>query len=211
MLEEGVKRGLKASREYSVSVLGYDFIGLIMRLAVFYFAAFILNTYMLATIKGGLWLNQLALLLGANPFPSTLPQWLTDLFTIGIGGSLPFSGGLLAESDTAQRLIDRGLNPEGWDRVYQFGSLEHQKEEPNLFKPKSTKGFSVTFWQIIQVVSILLVVFEYTQYTKKLKEDGTKPNITTMAVFTMISLSLSLMVFPQALQKIKEMRVINGT
>ena len=29
LVEEGMKRGLKASREYSVSVLGYDFIGLI--------------------------------------------------------------------------------------------------------------------------------------------------------------------------------------
>ena len=35
LLEEGVKRGLKASREYSVSVLGYDFIGLVGRLVVF--------------------------------------------------------------------------------------------------------------------------------------------------------------------------------
>ena len=210
LLQEGVKRGLKASRDYSVSILGYDFIGLIMRLAVFYFAAFILNTYMIATIKGGIWLNQLAVLLGANPFPSTLPQWVTDLFTIGIGSSLPFSGGLLAESVTTQRLIERGLNPEGWTKSYQFGSIEHQQAEPELFI-KSSKGFSITFWQIIQVISILLVLIEYTQYDRMLKEQGQKPNVTTLAVFTMIGAALSLMVFPQAIQKIKEMRIINGS
>ena len=203
------RAGLKASKQYSVSVLGYDFVGLIMRLSIFYFAAFILNTFMIATIKGGLWLNTLATLLGAHPFPSTMPQSITDLFTIGIGGSLPFSGGLLAESVVAQRLIDRGLNPEGWDKPYKFGSVEHQEAEPDLFKPRVTGGFAVTFWQIIQVISILLVVFEYTQYERKLKEDNTKPNVTTMAVFAIIGLALSLMVFPQAIQKIKEMRVLN--
>ena len=30
LLQEGVKRGLKASRDYSVSILGYDFIGLVV-------------------------------------------------------------------------------------------------------------------------------------------------------------------------------------
>ena len=43
LLEEGVKRGLKASREYSVSVLGYDFIGLISRLAIFFITGFLIR------------------------------------------------------------------------------------------------------------------------------------------------------------------------
>jgi len=82
LLEEGVKRGLKASREYSVSVLGYDFIGLISRLVVFFLAAFLINAYFQATISGNIWLNSLGSFVGMK-FPQSLPQWVTDLFTVG--------------------------------------------------------------------------------------------------------------------------------
>ena len=72
LVEEGMKRGLKASREYSVSVLGYDFIGLISRLAIFFLTGFLINSYFAATIQGGIWLNSLAVFFGFN-FPTTLP------------------------------------------------------------------------------------------------------------------------------------------
>jgi len=82
LVEEGMKRGLKASREYSVSVLGYDFIGLISRLAIFFITGFLINSYFQATIQGGIWLNSLAGFFGLN-FPTTLPEWTTKLFTTG--------------------------------------------------------------------------------------------------------------------------------
>ena len=154
LLEEGVKRGVKASREYSVSVLGYDFIGLISRLAVFFITGFLINAYFQATIQGGIWLNSLAGFFGVK-FPDSLPQWVTELFTIGF--------------------------------------------------------HNITFWQIIQTLSVLIIIVEYMQYDRMLKEKGEKPNITTGAVFAMIGLGLSLITFPQIVQKIKEMRVINGS
>jgi len=153
LVEEGMKRGLKASREYSVSVLGYDFIGLISRLAIFFITGFLINSYFQATIQGGIWLNSLAGFFGLN-FPTTLPEWTTKLFTSGF--------------------------------------------------------HNITFWQIVQVISVLIVVMEYMQYDRMLKEKQEKPNITTGAVFAMIGLGLSLITFPQIVQKIQEMRVING-
>ena len=153
LVEEGMKRGLKASREYSVSVLGYDFIGLISRLAIFFITGFLINSYFQATIQGGIWLNSLAGFFGLN-FPTTLPEWITKLFTTGF--------------------------------------------------------HNITFWQIVQVFSVLIVVMEYTQYDRMLKEKQERPNITTGAVFAMIGLGLSLITFPQIVQKIQEMRVING-
>ena len=48
------------------------------------------------------------------------------------------------------------------------------------------------------------------QYDRMLKEKQEKPNITTGAVFAMIGLGLSLITFPQIIQKVKEMRIING-
>ena len=151
LVEEGVKRGLKASRDYSVSVLGYDFLGLVSRLVIFFITGFLINAYFQATISGGLWLNTVANLFGMK-FPSTLPQWVTELFTTGY--------------------------------------------------------HNITFWQIVQVTAIIIVVVEYMQYDKKLKLDKTRPNPTTMAVFAMIALGLSLITFPQMIQKIKEMRII---
>jgi len=153
LVEEGMKRGLKASREYSVSVLGYDFIGLISRLAIFFITGFLINSYFQATIQGGIWLNSLAGFFGLN-FPTTLPEWTTKLFTTGF--------------------------------------------------------HNITFWQIVQVISVLIVVMEYMQYDRMLKEKQERPNITTGAVFAMIGLGLSLITFPQIVQKIQEMRVING-
>ena len=154
LVEEGMKRGLKASREYSVSVLGYDFVGLISRLAIFFITGFLINSYFQATIQGGIWLNSLAGFFGLN-FPTTLPEWTTKLFTTGF--------------------------------------------------------HNITFWQIVQVISVLIVVMEYMQYDRMLKEKQERPNVTTGAVFAMIGLGLSLITFPQIIQKVKEMRIINGS
>ena len=152
LVEEGVKRGLKASREYSVSVLGYDFIGLISRLAIFFLTGFLINSYFQATIQGGIWLNSLAGFFGLN-FPTTLPEWVTQLFTTGF--------------------------------------------------------HNITFWQIVQTIAVLIVVVEYMQYDRMLKQTNEKPNVTTTAVFAMIGLGLSLITFPQIIQKVKEMRILN--
>ena len=147
----GARAGLKASKQYSVSVLGYDFIGLAMRLFLFLGVGVLVQAYFTATIAGGSFLNSIAGFFNIK-FPDTLPEPIIKLFTVG------------------------------W------------------------KG--VAFWQILQITAILLVVFEYMQYDRMLKEKGEKPNVTTQGVFLMIALALSLMVFPQTIQKIKEMRVL---
>ena len=148
----GARAGLKASKQYSVSVLGYDFIGLTMRLGIYLVVGVLIQAYFTATIKGGIWLNSIAGFFNIK-FPDTLPEWLTKLFSTGYNG--------------------------------------------------------IAFWQILQISAVLLVVFEYMQYDRSLKEENKKPNATTQAVFLMIALALSLMVFPQTIQKIKELRILN--
>jgi hypothetical protein len=68
----------------------------------------------------------------------------------------------------------------------------------------------VAFWQILQITAILLVIVEYMQYDRMLKEKDQKPNATSQAVFLVIALALSLMVFPQTIQKIREMRILSN-
>jgi len=149
----GARAGLKASKQYSISVLGYDFIGLAVRLFLFLTVGVLIQSYMTATIKGGSFLNNIAGFFNIK-FPDTLPEPIIKLFTTGYNG--------------------------------------------------------IAFWQILQITAIILVVFEYMQYDRSLKEKGEKPNITTQGLFLLIALGLSLMVFPQTIQKIKEMRIING-
>ena len=147
----GAKAGLKASKQYSVSVLGYDFVGLSMRLFLFLGVGVLVQAYFTATIAGGNWLNTVAGFFNIK-FPSTLPEWLTKLFTTGYNG--------------------------------------------------------IAFWQILQISAVLLVVFEYMQYDRMLKEKGEKPNASTSALFLLIALALSVMVIPETVQKFKEMRIL---
>ena len=149
----GAKAGLKASKQYSVSVLGYDFVGLAMRLFLFLIVGVLIQSYMTATIKYGSFLNNIAGFFNIK-FPDTLPEPITKLFTTGYNG--------------------------------------------------------IAFWQVLQITAIILVVFEFLQYDRMLKEKGEKPNASTQGLFLLIALGLSLMVFPQTIQKIKEMRIING-
>ena len=148
-----LQEGLRQTKKYSVSVLGYDFIGLAMRLGLFLTVGVLIQAYFTATISGGSFLNSIAGFFNIK-FPDTLPECLTKLFTTGYNG--------------------------------------------------------IAFWQKLQVTAILLVIVEYMQYDRMLKEKDQKPNATSQAVFLIIAIALSLMVFPQTIQKIKEMRIING-
>lgn len=150
--KEVMKKGLKSSREFSVSQLGYDFVGLFIRLAFFLLMGVLIQSYFTATIAGGNWLNSVAGFFNIK-FPATLPEWVVKLFTTGYNG--------------------------------------------------------IAFWQILQISAILLVLIEYTQYDRMLKENGQKPNVTTTAVFLMLGLGLSLMIFPQTIQKLKEQRILS--
>ena len=151
----GAKAGLKASKQYSVSVLGYDFIGLAMRLFLFLGVGVLIQSYFTATIAGSGFIKTIAGFFNINLPPA------------------------ISEDSPLYRLFTTGYN-------------------------------GIAFWQILQITAILLVVFEYMQYDRMLKEKGEKPNATSQAVFLMIALALSVMVIPETVQKFKEMRILNG-
>jgi len=217
--EAGAKSTIKTTREQSVSILGYDFLGLISRLSIFFIVAFLINAYFVASIKGGIWLNAAANVFGFH-FPQTLPQWLVDLFTVGIGTK----GIPISTTPTAAGMY----NPPDWNKKFEvggefaglkyfdYGSIAHHQHQPD-FDPTFTRaGITITFWQIIQIIAVLLVIVEAMQYTKGLKEktlehpNGQKPNVTTLGVFSLLALGLSLITFPQIIQRVQEMRIVNN-
>ena len=92
-----------------------------------------------------------------------------------------------------------------------FFNIKFPDTLPEWLTKLFTTGWNgVAFWQILQVTAILLVIVEYMQYDRMLKENDKTPNATSQAVFLVIALALSLMVFPQTIQKFKEMKIING-
>lgn len=216
---EGAKSTIKTTREQSVAILGYDFLGLISRLSMFFIIAFIINSYFVASIKGGIWLNSAANIFGFH-FPQTLPQWLVELFTVGIGSK----GIAVSRTPTAEGQF----NPPDWDkkfevggefagmRYFDYGSTEHRKATGTESRLLEGVGITITFWQIVQTIAVLLVIVEAMQYTKGLKEktlehpNGQRPNVTTIAVFSLLGLGLSLVTFPQIIQRVQELRIIKN-
>jgi len=216
--EAGAKSTIKTTLDQSVSILGYDFLGLISRLGMFFAIAFIINAYFVASIKGGIWLNSAANIFGFH-FPQTLPQWLVDLFTVGIGSK----GIAVSPTPTAPGQF----NPPDWNKKFEiggefagmkyfdYGSIEHRQATGTESKLQGA-SITITFWQIVQTIAVLLVIVEAMQYTKGLKEktlehpNGQRPNVTTIAVFSLLGLGLSLVTFPQIITKAQEMRIING-
>jgi len=217
--EAGAKSTIKTTREQSVSILGYDFLGLVSRLGMFFIIAFLINAYFVASIKGNIWLNSAANIFGFH-FPQTLPQWLVDLFTVGIGSK----GLAVSPTPTAEGQF----NPPDWTKKFEvggefagmkyfdYGSIEHRQATGTESKLLQGAGITITFWQIVQTIAVLLVIVEAMQYTKGLKEktlehpNGQRPNVTTIAVFSLLGLGLSLVTFPQIISKAQEMRIING-
>ena len=74
--------------------------------------AFLINAYFIASIKGGIWLNAAANVFGFH-FPQTLPQWLVDLFTVGIGSK----GIAVSSTPTAAGQF----NPPDWNKKFEVG------------------------------------------------------------------------------------------
>ena len=187
------KTGTKASGEFLEQKLGYNFIDLVTKLALFYVIAFMIAKYMEAIIyfQGGL--TTIAGFFGIKMAQADqLPKQWVELF---VDSTVPgFEGGLVTESVTAQRLITRGLNPEGWDKPYQFGSIEHQEAEPHLFIEGSGSKFK--FWDLVNAIVIFYIGWEAYKYYRNGGRD-----FLTLAIFSLLGLMVGVLSFSKFLGK----------
>ena len=141
--------GLQAGKQVSKEIFGYDFVGLIVKLVVFYGVALVIAKVMEAIIFARGAFVILANTLGYNiPSADQLPQSFKD-----------------------------------------------------LFGETGVKGFK--FWDIIKIVSILLVVAEFMRYVNTNKALGSKASPMTIGIFTLIIVALGLTTIPELIQRVK--------
>ena len=162
---------------------GYNFIDLITKLAIFYVISFLIAKYMEAVIyfQGGL--STIAGFFGIKLVQADqLPNQWVSLFV-----------------DTDQKTYSSTptapgkFNPPGWDRPYDYGSLEHQQEEPHLF-PEKEQQFK--FWDLINAIAIFYISWEAYKYWKN---GGT--DFLTLGIFGLLIAVLSVLSFSRFLNR----------
>jgi len=162
--------------------LGYNFLDLITKLVLFYSISFVISKYMEAVIyfQGGL--QTVAGFFGIKLVQSDqLPKQWVELFVTEteVVSSTPIAPGK--------------FNPPGWNRPYDYGSLEHQQEEPHLFPKKQTK---FKFWDFVNAIAVFYIGWEAYKYY----ENGGR-DFLTIGIFTMIVLVLSVLSFSKFIGK----------
>ena len=143
------KSVIRSGKEASKEIFGYDFVGLIVKLAVFYGVALLFSKFMEGVIYARGAFVIIANTLGFNiPSGDQFPQSLKDLFG------------------------ETGI-----------------------------KGFK--FWDIIKIVSILLVTAEFMRYTNTNKALGAKSSPMTIGIFTLMIVALGLTTIPELIKRVK--------
>ena len=183
MAREIGKRGTKVSGEFLEKKLGYNFVDLVTKLALFYIIAFLIAKYMEAIIyfQGGL--STVAGFFGIKMAQADqLPKQWVELFV-----------------DTNQQTYTSTptgagqFNPPGWDRPYDYGTPEHQEAEPYLFPEKEVK---FKFWDLVNAIVIFYIGWETYKYYRNGGRD-----FLTIAIFSMLGLMVGVLSFSKFLGK----------
>ena len=177
------KRGTKVSGEFLEKKLGYNFVDLVTKLALFYVIAFLIAKYMEAIIyfQGGL--STVAGFFGIKMAQADqLPKQWVELFV-----------------DTNQQTYTSTptgagkFNPPGWDKPYDYGTPEHQEAEPYLFPEKEVK---FKFWDLVNAIVIFYIGWETYKYYRNGGRD-----FLTIAIFSMLGLMVGVLSFSKFLGK----------
>jgi len=173
----------KKSGQILQEQFGYNFIDLVTKLALFYVISFLIAKYMEAVIyfQGGL--STIAGFFGIKLVQADqLPNQWVSLFV-----------------DTDQKTYSATptapgqFNPPGWDKPFDYGSLEHQQAEPHLF-PQKEQQFK--FWDLINAIAIFYISWEAYKYWKRGGED-----FLTLGIFGLLIAVLSVLSFSRFLNR----------
>ena len=183
LVKEIGKKGTRVSGEFLEEKLGYNFIDLVTKLALFYVIAFLISKYMEAIIyfQGGL--STVAGFFGIKMAQADqLPKQWVELFV-----------------DTDQKTYSATptapgqFNPPGWNRSYDYGTPEHQQAEPYLFPEKEVR---YKFWDLVNAIAVFYIGWEAYKYYRYGGRD-----FLTIAIFSIIGLVIGVLSFSKFLGK----------
>ena len=176
------RQTVKKSGQVLQEQFWYNFIDLITKLAIFYVISFLIAKYMEAVIyfQGGL--STIAGFFGIKLVQADqLPNQWVSLF---VDSEQTFSSTPTAPGQ---------FNPPGWDSPYDYGTPEHQQEEPHLL-PQKDKQFR--FWDLINAIAIFYISWEAYKYWKR---GGT--DFLTLGIFGLLIAVLSVLSFSRFLNR----------
>lgn len=169
------QEGIKKSRDQSIQLFHYDFVGLIIKILVIYLAAWIGEWY----LKGRLF------------FDDPDNQRRVGLSLLGISGVVinllwDYYGQKKAEGETIR-------------------SIPSDKLKLLLGDGIEVGGFRLKYWDIVNVVVNLLVIVEALQYYEREDQNGGTPSPMTMATFIVIIGVLALATLPNIMDRVKKL------
>ena len=177
------KTGTKVTGEFLEQKLGYNFIDLVTKLALFYIIAFMISKYMEAIIyfQGGL--STIAGFFGIKMAQADqLPRQWVELFV-----------DVNQQTFTSTPTGTGSFNPPGWDKPYDYGTPEHQEAEPYLFPEKEVK---FKFWDLVNAIVIFYIGGEAYKYYRNGGRD-----FLTIAIFSLLGLMVGMLSFSKFLGK----------
>jgi len=157
IIKEAVETGIavaQGGQTVSRHFMGYDFVGLVTRLLVFYIVALVIAKIMEIIVFAQDGIGRVTGLFGI-PLPSTVPEPIRKLFVEG----------------------------------YVMG------------------GMTIKWWDLIKIVSVMIVITEWLSFEADLKSTGRKSATSTKAVFFLIIGALLLISVPQLKQMMTESKI----
>ena len=185
------RRGKKEVGDLYQRKLGYDFVNLVTKLVLFYSIAFLIAKYMQAVIyfQGGL--STIAGFFGIKMAQADqLPRQWVELF-------VDVNQKTYTATPTSTTQEGREFNPPGWDKPYDYGSVQHQEAEPYLFPQKEVK---YKFWDLINAIVVFYIGWEaYKYYDNASKDPDKKVDFLTLAIFSLLMLAVGVLSFSKFL------------
>ena len=182
------KKAKDVSGEYLKEKMGYDFVNLVTKLAIFYVISFLISKYMEAVIyfQGGL--STVAGFFGIKMAQADqLPRQWVELF-------IDVNQKTVSSTPTGEGQF----NPPGFreEHGYDYGTIEHQEKEPWLFPEKEVK---YKFWDLINAIAVLYIGWEAYKYYKNAQLSDKGIDYLTMAIFSLLVLMIGVLSFSKFL------------
>jgi len=181
------QQAVSKTSEFVAKKMDYDFVNLLTKLFIFYAISFLISKYMEAVIyfQGGI--STIAKVLGIGIVQSDqLPKQWVELFVSEVA------------VDSQPYIQPGDFNPPGWDRPYQYGSVEHQQAEPHLFPDKPIK---YKFWDIVNAIAIIYVAWQGYKYYERSSKTVEGTDILTLSIFAFLVLFMGVLSFSKFLNK----------